>query len=46
MNALASTFAVPTASDDVVGASGGLYAFAFFYLGYAYFYFYSLAGDT
>lgn len=46
MNVLASTFAAPSASDAIVDALGGLDAFAFFYVGYAYFYFYLPAGDT
>jgi len=46
MNPLRSTFAVPPTSDDGVGATCGHYASAFFYPGYAYFYFSPLAGDT
>ena len=46
MNALSSTSAVPTASGHAAGATCGHYASAFFYPGYAYFYFFPLAGDT
>jgi hypothetical protein len=47
MNQRAPTFATPSASDLHVGATGGLYAFALSYLGYAYVYFYLLtAGGT
>jgi hypothetical protein len=46
MNILAPTFAEATAFDGSVDATGEQYGFAFFYLGFAYFYFYSLAGDT
>ena len=42
MNARALPFASPSALDSHVGATGGLYAFALFYLGYAYVYFYPL----
>ncbi len=42
MNRRASTSASPSALDSHVGASGGLSAFALFYLGYAYVYFYLL----
>lgn len=38
MNRRALTSALPSASDAHVGATGGLYAFACFYLGYAYVY--------
>lgn len=44
MNTLAHMTAA-SAIDARVDDTGGLYAFAFFYLGYAYFYFYpSLTG--
>ena len=47
MIARALPSASSSASDPHVGATGGLYAFALFYLGYAYVYFYSLtAGGT
>jgi len=46
MNPLRSLFAAPTAADDDVGAARGHYASAFFYPGYAYFYFPTPAGDT
>ena len=46
MNTIALTFFAATASDSSVGAAGESRAFSFFYLDYAYFYFYSLAGDT
>ena len=47
MNRCAPTSACPSATDPHVGATGGLYAFARFYLGYAYVYFYLLtAGGT
>jgi hypothetical protein len=47
MNARRPTSATPSASDRSVGATGGLYAFARFYLGFAYVYFYLLtAGGT
>ena len=45
MNTLSYTSAAPTASR-CAGATRGRFAFAFFYLGYAYFYFPSSAGDT
>lgn len=40
MNARASTFDTPTASDVTADANGGLSAFALSFPGYAYFYFY------
>jgi hypothetical protein len=43
MNRRAPTSATPSALDRHAGASGGLSAFALFYLGYAYVYFYLLA---
>jgi len=47
MNRRALTSDRPFAADPHVGATGGLYAFALFYLGYAYVYFYLLtAGGT
>ncbi|MEF8816337.1 MAG: hypothetical protein V5A20_10990 [Salinibacter sp.] len=47
MNRRAPTSACLSAADPHVGATGGLYAFALFYLGYAYVYFYLLtAGGT
>lgn len=46
MNALAPTFAAPTAPGSSAGSARGLYAFAFIYPGYAYVYFAPLAGDT
>ena len=46
MNTLAPAFAEATAFDGSVDATGEQYGFAFFYPGFAYFYFYSLAGDT
>jgi hypothetical protein len=46
MNALASTSAAPTASGLPAGLARGVYAFAFVYPGYAYFYFAHSAGDT
>lgn len=46
MNALESTFVAPAASGFSAGVARGLYAFAFIYPGYAYFYFAHLAGDT
>ena len=45
MNTLSYTSAAPTASRSA-GATRGRFAFAFFYRGYAYFYFPSSAGDT
>jgi hypothetical protein len=45
MNTLAPTTAAPSTLDARVEDTGGLFAFALFYLGYAYFYFsLSLAG--
>jgi hypothetical protein len=45
MNTLAPTTAGPSPLDARVEDTGGLSAFALFYPGYAYFYFYlSLAG--
>jgi hypothetical protein len=45
MNTLAPTAAAPSTLDARVEDTGGLFAFALFYLGYAYFYFYPpLAG--
>jgi len=38
MNSRALPSALPSASDRPVGATGGLYVFALFYLGYAYLY--------
>lgn len=47
MKSLVHTAAAFSAVDARVDATEGLYAFAFFYLGYAYFYFYPLtAGGT
>jgi hypothetical protein len=46
MNALDPTSAAPTASGLTAGLARGLYAFAFIYPGYAYFYFAHSAGDT
>ncbi len=47
MNQRPPTSATPSALDPHVGATGGLYTFARFYLGYAYVYFYPLtAGGT
>ena len=47
MSRRAPTSACLSAADPHVGATGGLYAFALFYLGYAYVYFYLLtAGGT
>jgi len=46
MNTLALTFSAAAAPDASVGATGASCAFSFFYPDYAYFYFYSLAGDT
>ena len=46
MNTIAPAFAEATVFDGSVDATGGQYGFAFFYPGFAYFYFYSLAGDT
>jgi len=47
MNVRALPSASPSAPDPHVGATGGLYAFALFYLGYAYIYFYlPMAGGT
>ena len=46
MNTLAPAFAEATAFDGSVDATGEQYGFAFFYPGFAYFYFYSLAGDS
>jgi len=46
MNALSSTIAVSTASGGFAGATRGHYASTFFYPGYAYVYFPTLAGDT
>jgi len=47
MNQRPPTSATSSASDSHVGATGGLYAFARFYLGFAYVYFYLLtAGGT
>jgi len=47
MNRRAPTSASPSVPDAHVSATGGLYAFALFYLGYAYVYFYPLmAGGT
>jgi len=46
MNTLAPAFADATAFDGSVDATGEQYGFAFFYPGFAYFYFYSPAGDT
>jgi hypothetical protein len=46
MNTLAPTFVAPMASGVSAGSARGLYAFAFVYLGYAYAYFFPLAGDT
>jgi hypothetical protein len=43
MNGRAPTSASPFALDPHVGATGGLYAFALFDLGYAYVYSYLLA---
>jgi hypothetical protein len=42
MNRRAFAFAMPSTPDPHVGATGGLYAFALFDLGYAYVYFYLL----
>lgn len=42
MNPRALPSATPFASDRPVGATGGLYVFALFYLGYAYVYFHLL----
>ncbi len=47
MNQRALTSDRPSAADPRVGATRGLYAFARFYLGYAFVYFYLLtAGGT
>lgn len=46
MNDLDSTSDAHLALDGVRTAGGDLYAFVFFYLGYAYFYFPPRAGDT
>jgi hypothetical protein len=47
MNKCFPTTASPSALGLRTGATGGLYAFALFYLGYAYVYFYLLtAGGT
>jgi hypothetical protein len=47
MNRCAPPSASPSTPDAHVGATGGLFAFALFYLGYAYVYFYLLtAGGT
>ena len=40
MNQRALTSAIPSAADVPVGATGGRCAFARFYLGYVYVYFY------
>ena len=42
MNRRAPTSALSSTPDAHVGATGGLYAFSLFYLGYAYVYFYLL----
>jgi len=44
MNRRAPTSALPSVPDAHVGATGGLYAFALFYLGYVYLYFLLTAG--
>jgi hypothetical protein len=46
MNTPVHTSAVSAASDDPVGVAGDLCAFPVPYLGYAYFYLVSPAGDT
>lgn len=46
MNTFAPAFADATAFDGSVDATGERYGFAFFYPGFAYLYFYSLAGET